>query len=83
MTKHKLISDRNSIAFSFLLDQLESEGWQAIPSTFKVNDRSYDILMFKVESNSPYRTETSHPSAPIPPFDPVTYPLKGMHEPTL
>lgn len=60
MTKHRIICRYTGQTFQESLDLLESEGWQALPQTFsQFGDSGFCILMFKVESNSPYRTETT------------------------
>jgi hypothetical protein len=64
MTKHKLIAAHSAEEFIESMMKLESKGWQAIPTTFGTGGKDYwNILMFKVESNSPYRF-------PIPPNNP-------------
>lgn len=79
MTKHRLLCTSGWHRFpelQILIEEAEELGWQAIPPTLILHNESIAILMFKVESNSPYRTEASHPSAPIPDYNPVPYPLK-------
>lgn len=76
MTKHRLICAVGLERFPHiqkLIEEGEELGWQAIPSTLKFNIDYVAILMFKVESNSPYRTQVSNPSNSISP-------LKGIHE---
>lgn len=59
MTKHRLVAKLSREEFENDIALLESDGWQAMPSTFELRGTFWSLLMFKVESNSPYRTEAS------------------------
>lgn len=59
MTKHKLVAKQKADDFDKLVESLESQGWQGIPSTFSAIGQYWTILVFKVESDSPYRTEAT------------------------
>ncbi len=77
MTKHIIICKWDGGKFQEQIDLSESKGWQVLPQTFSQwGDTGFSVLMFKVESNSPYRTEATHPAAPIPGPSYANFPLK-------
>ena len=60
MTKHILIAKYEGKTFQEQVTIAESQGWQALPQTFSQwRTGGFSILMFKIESNDPYRAEAT------------------------
>lgn len=60
MTKHILVCRHTGEEFQEEINIAESRGWQALPQTFSHGRATgFILLMFRIESNDVYRTETT------------------------